>query len=271
MSTLEPFVSRTKREARHDGRAGGRDHVIALQKGLSVIEAFDADHPAPTLSEVARLTGATRAAARRSLLTLMRLGYVALDGKRFRLTPRVLKLGFAYFSTTPLPRLAQPVLEKLGEQTDQVASLAVLDGTDVVFLARSAPRRVMSGVIGVGVRVLAVSSGTGRVLVAGRSEEAIAKMLEEIGPIRKLSPMTKTSAADILAEIRLARRQGYSINDQEIELGLRSISVPVKNAAGATVAAISVSVPPWRMMPAQMVSDVLPRLQDAAAELGAML
>jgi len=246
-------------------------YVASLEKGLLAIEAFDAAHPALTLSEVARIAGLTRAAARRHLLTLTHLGYAEFDGKRFRLTPRILRLGYAYFATTPLPRLAQPILERLGEQTEQVASLAVLDGAEVVYLARSAPRRIMSGIVGVGARVLAVSTGTGRVLLARRSDAAIAEMMKSAGGIRKLSPMTKTAVADVLEEIRLARAQGYSINDQEIEIGLRSISVPVESHTGAVVAAISVSMPPWRMEPAQMVSDVLPLLRGAAAELGAMI
>lgn len=248
-----------------------RDYVGALEKGLAVIACFDATQPELSLSEVARRTGITRAAARRHLLTLAALGYVAFDGRRFRPTPRVLKLGYAYFSTTPLPRLAQPILEAIGERVDQVASLAVLEGDDVVFLARSAPRRIMSSVVGVGVRVLAVSAGTGRLLLAQRSDDVIRKSLETLGPIIKLSPMTKTEPSEILKEIQLARRQGYSINDQEIEIGLRSLSVSVVNAAGTPIAAISVSMPPWRMTPEQMVSDVLPILRSGARELGSMI
>lgn len=245
--------------------------MAALAKGLLVIEAFGATHPALTLSEVAGRTGLTRAAARRHLLTLATLGYAEFDGKRFRLAPRVVKLGYAYFSATPLPRLAQPILEKIGEQTDEVASLAVLDGPYVVFLARSAPRRIMSGVVGVGARVLAVSVGTGRVLLAQRSDDAIDNLLRQIGKIPKLSPLTKTAPGEVREEIHLARRQDYSINDQEIEIGLRSISVPVRNGSGATVAAISVSMPPWRMTPEQMVSDILPFLRRGAGDLGALI
>jgi IclR family pca regulon transcriptional regulator len=248
-----------------------RDYVAALEKGLAVIECFDSTQPSLTLSKVAQKTGLTRAAARRHLLTLTALGYTSFDGKRFQLTPRILKLGYTYFSTTPLPRLAQPILEAIGEQVDQVASLAVLEGADVVFLARSAPRRIMSGVVAVGVRVLAISAGTGRLLLAQKPDAAIREMLRKIGPIAQLSPMTKTSPAEIMKEIEQARRQGYSINDQEIEIGLRSISVPVKNSAGIVVAAISVSMPPSRMTPERMVTEVLPILRHGADTLRAML
>jgi IclR family pca regulon transcriptional regulator len=219
------------------------------------------------LSDVARKSGLTRAAARRNLLTLTALGYAEFDGRYFRLTPRVIKLGNAYFSTAPIPKLAQPVLEEVGEKTGEVASLALLDGTDVVYVARSSPRRIVA-VVGVGVRIPAVIAGTGRVLLASRAENVVGEMLKRLGRIKKRTPNTKTSHAEILAEIRLARSQGYSINDQEIELGLRSISVPVQNATGAVVAAMSVSTPPWRMTPRQMLTEILPDLRSAARKLG---
>lgn len=248
-----------------------RDHVLALQNGLRAMETFDALHTELSLSEVARRARLTRAAARRYLHTLTTLGYAETDGKHFRLGPRVLKLGYTYLAANALPGLAQPILERLGEKLEEVASLAILDGADIVFLARSAPRRFVSAIIAVGTRLPAFGAATGRVLLADKPDDEVQSLLARVGALKKFTSKTKTAGPELLAEIARARSRGYSLNDEELEIGLRSIAVPVRNRAGAAVAAISVSVQSVRMTPAQIAAQALPVIRDAARELEALL
>ena len=245
-----------------------RDHVNALGNGLQVIECFSAAAPALTIADVARKSGLTRAAARRYLLTLVSLGYMEFDGKHYRLSTRTARLGYAYFSTAPLPKLAQPILERVADVTQEGVSLAVLDGSDVIYIARSSARRIMSGVVGVGVRIPAVIGGTGRVMLASKSDELVVRILRETGTIPRLTAKTKTNRDEVLKQIRLARQQGFLINEEEIEIGLRSISAPVRNANSSTIAAMSVSSPTARLSAAQLTESVLPVLMDACQELG---
>jgi len=251
-------------------RVSGRDFVGALEKGLAVIQALGAAESRFTLSDVARRTGLTRAAARRYLLTLTKLGYAEYDGRRFALTPLVLRLGYAYFSSAPLPKLAQPVLERIGERTHEVASIAVLDGSDVLFLGQSRRRRILSAATGAGTRLPGYCTAMGRVLLASRSDAEIERLLKGIRP-KKLTPKTKTGARELFEAILQARRQGYAISDEELELGLRSIAVPVTNSRGQTVVAIAVSLQAARMTPAQMIERLLPALQSGKLELATIL
>lgn len=251
-------------------RIRDRDVVSALEKGLVVIEALGAAESGFTLSAVARDTGLTRAAVRRYLLTLVKLGYAEFNGRRFALTPHVLRLGSAYFSSAPLPRLAQPFLERIGERTHEVASLGVLDGTDVVFLGHSTRRHILSASTGVGTRTPAYCTAMGRVLLAGLGDTEVERFLKG-NRLKKLTPNTKTGLREIMHEIDKVRRQGYAINDEELEIGLRSIAVPVSNSRGQTVLAISVSLQAARMTPAQLVERVLSALQSAKRELAAIL
>lgn len=245
-----------------------RDHVSALGNGLHVIECFSAAAPALTIADVARKAALTRAAARRYLLTLTTLGYMESDGKHYRLSTRTARLGYAYFSTAPLPKLAQPLLERVADATQEGVSLAILDGSDVIYIGRSSARRIMSGVVGVGVRIPAVIGGTGRVLLASKPDELVVRMLRNIGTIQPLTAKTKTDRDEILEEIRRARQRGYSINHEEVEIGLRSIAAPVRNATGSTIAAMSVSTPTARLSAAQLVESVLPVLIEACHDLG---
>lgn len=265
------FAMRTKERTNGNRRSDKRDHVVALQNGLRAMETFDAAHPTLSLSDVARRAGLTRAAARRYLHTLASLGYAETNGKHFRLGPRVLRLGYTYLSANALPGLAQPLLERVGEQLEEVASLAVLDGSDVVFLARSAPRRIVSTVIAVGTRFPALGAATGRVLLADKHDDVLRNLLQRAEPLRKRTPKTKVEPGDVLAEIVRARTQGYALNDEELELGLRSIAVPVRNRSGAAVAAISVSVQSVRMTPQQIIEGALPLIRQAASDLQALL
>jgi IclR family transcriptional regulator, pca regulon regulatory protein len=248
-----------------------REHVMALENGLRAMEAFDSRHPALSLTEVAKRAGLTRAAARRYLHTLSALGYAEANGNQFRLAPRVLRFGYTYLSSNALPGLSQPMLERLGENLDEVASLAILEGSEVVFVARSSPRRFVSTVIGVGTRLPAFAAATGRVLLASKPREMLEGMFARTAPLKRFTPKTKLSREEVLSEIQSAREQGYALNDEEFEVGLRSIAVPVANGAGITVAAISVSAQSVRMRPAQMVVELLPVIRAAAKELEALL
>lgn len=251
-------------------RSGERDFVGALEKGLAVIEAFGPTAPRLTLSEVARRTGLTRAAARRYLLTLARLRYAEPDGRFFSLTPRVLRLGYAYLSTAPLPKIAQPVLETIGEKTQEVASISILDGNEIVFLARSAKRRIVSVTNDVGTRRPAYCTSMGRVLLASRPEAELERLLKTSRP-RKHTPKTKTGYRELLREIAKVRAQGYALNDEELEIGLRAIAVPVADSRGEAALAMSVSLHSARMTAAQMIQKILPVLQSGSRTLSAML
>lgn len=221
---------------------GGDDHFVqSLARGLAVIRAFGADDPTLTLSEVAKKTDMSRAAARRFLLTLIDLGYMRTDGRSFELTASVLELGYAFLSGQSLPTLAAPVLDALSAELGESVSMAVLDGTDIVYVARVHTRRIMSVGIAVGTRFPAYATSMGRVLLAGLDDQQVAAVLAR-SDLRALTPKTVTDAAELLAAIRAVGRDGWASVDQELELGLRSIAVPVRSPAGAVVAAINVSL-----------------------------
>lgn len=247
-----------------------RDYVASLKSGLAVIEAFDAGHPSLTLSEVASRTDLTRAAARRYLLTLTQLGYADYDGKHFSLDLRVLRLGYGLLASAPLPRKAQPVLDTVGWQTDEMASIAVLDEMAAVFLARSQSRRIFSPVVAIGSRLPAYCSSAGRVLLAQRSDGELRLMLGHTNMVR-FTPNTCATPEAVLAAVQAVRTWGYSLSDEEYELGLRSIAVPVPNLHGSVEVAMVVSMPASRMSAAGMVETVLPVLQAGARTLSALL
>ena len=247
-----------------------RDFVASLESGLAVIEAFDARHPRLTLTEVAARTGMTRASARRYLLTLAKLGYADYDGKHFSLDLRVLRLGYGLLSAAPLPRKAQPVLDTVSVETGETASVAVLDENFVVFLARSQSRKVFSPTVGVGTRLPAFCLSTGRVLLAQRSDAEVRLRLghTELTPY---TPKTLTDVEDIVQAVRAVREQGYATSDEEYELGLRTIAVPVPSANGQTEVAMTLSVHASPTSMEQLVARLLPPLQRGAEALSALL
>jgi IclR family transcriptional regulator, pca regulon regulatory protein len=247
-----------------------RDFVGSLEKGLSVIEAFDTSNQKMTLSEVARKTGLTRAAARRYLLTLTKLNYAEHDKGLFSLAPRVLRLGYAYVSTASLPRIAQPVLETVGGTTKEVASIAVFDGTDIVFLARSMNHRIISATIGLGTPYPAYCTAIGRVLLASRPDAEVEQYLKSIKP-KRLTPKTKTERHQLLEEIVKVRKNGFAIIDEELEIGLCSIAVPVSDARGIVRLGMSVSMHAGRMTVEQMIKKILPSLESGRKTLSSML
>lgn len=250
--------------------AEARERIAGLEKGLAIIEAFGAGRPPLTLSEAAQVTGLSRASARRCLRTLEHLGYAEFDGKYFRLAPRVLRLGHAYLTSTPVPKLVQPVLETMSERSGESASVSILDGTDIVFVARSTTRRSLSVGVGVGTRLPAYCAATGRVMLAAGTDAAAREALRAM-PLRKLTPKTLTGLGELLDAVRAARTQGYAIGDEEIELGLRVIAVPVVDSAGRTVAAMSLAVQTKRMSREDMVKRLLPVLEGGRRMLATAL
>lgn len=251
---------------------GGQEDffVEALARGLAVIRCFDEARERLTISEVARLTGLSRATARRSLLTLHALGYVATDGKQFWLTPKILSLGHAYLSSTPLPRLLQPVLEEVSAELHESCSASILDGEEIVYIARAATRRVISVGLGVGSRLPAYCTSMGRVLLAALEPEALEAYLAQT-PLRPLTPHTLTDPARLRQELERVRQQGYALVDQELELGLRSVAVPVRNARGRVLAAMNVGVQAGRVSREELMERVLPVLRQAADSLVPLL
>lgn len=217
-----------------------RDFSTSLARGLRVITAFDRDNDEMTLSEVARRSDMTRAAARRYLLTLCELGYVAGDGKYFRLTPRVLDLGFAFLTSMHIWDRAQPFMERLTEQVNESCSISVLDGSDIVYVARVPTKRIMSVALGIGSRLPAYCTSMGRVLLASLRPAELDTYFEQ-ADFAALTPHTETDPAALRAIIAAAQRDGYALVDQELEIGLRSLAVPIRNNSGRVLAAMNIS------------------------------
>ena len=240
--------------------------VQSLERGLAVIRAFDAQRPELTLSEVARHCDLTRAAARRFLLTLADLGYVRTDGRLFRLTPRVLELGYAYLSSLSLPEVAAPHLERLVAEVHESSSMSVLDGDDIIYVARVPTARIMTVAINVGTRFPAYATSMGRVLLAALPGPEQAAYLDRVR-LERLAPRTITSPDALRSELARVSAQGWAIVDQELEAGLRSVAAPVRDRAGTTVAAINVSVHASRTTLDGIRRKLVPPLRAAAAAI----
>ncbi|QRZ14515.1 helix-turn-helix domain-containing protein (plasmid) [Paracoccus methylovorus] len=235
------------------------DIIASFAKGLRVIEAFHADRPRLSISDVAEATGLDRATARRCLLTLHELGYADYDGKFFTLTPRVLRLGMGALAAMPLAQLVQPWLDQLSEQIGQSASVSILDGTEIVYLARAAQKRVMSIGLMPGSRLPAHCTSMGRVLLAALPEAQARAILDR----SDLTPRTRnslTAPQEIMERITRARIDGYAVNDQEIELGLRSIAVPLFDTHGRVAAALNIGVAAVQSSAQELVTLYLPAL-----------
>jgi IclR family pca regulon transcriptional regulator len=248
----------------------GPDFVQSLERGLSVIRAFDHEHPELTLSEVAAVTGVTRAVARRFLLTLESLGYVRSDGRFFSLTAKVLELGYAYLSSQSLPEVAEPHLEDLVSEVNESSSVSVLDGHDVVYVARVPVSRIMTVSISVGTRFPAYATSMGRVLLAGMAEDELTAYLTAVR-LEPLTARTVSSVAALRGEVARARTQGWALVNQELEEGLRALAVPIRDRSGTVVAALNVSAHASRTSLEAMRRDLLPPLLKAAARVEADL
>jgi IclR family pca regulon transcriptional regulator len=246
------------------------DFIGGFAKGLTVIEAFGEAKPRLTITDVSKETGLDRATARRCLLTLAELGYAAYDGKFFELTPKILRLGHAYLSATPLPRLVQPYLDQLSEKVGQSASASVLDGTEIVYVARAAQKRVMSINLTAGSRLPAYCASMGRVLLAALPE-AEARAIVETSDRKANTPYTRTEPEALMAEFARVRRDGFALIDQELEIGLRSIAVPLENARGRVVAALNIGAPAALASAQDMVTRYLPEMRAVQAALRPLL
>ena len=245
----------------HDG-----DFVQSLERGLSVIRAFDAEHPKLTLSEVAASTRLSRAAARRFLRTLVQLGYMRSDGSRFTLRPKILELGYAYLSSLTLPEVAMPHLEQLVEQVHESSSVCELDGEDVVYIARVPTKRIMTVTISVGTRFPAYATSMGRVLLAAQSDEWLDDYLSAAS-LRGLTGHTITSASALRRELHKIRTQGWALVDQELEEGLRSIAAPIRDADGQVIAAVNISTHAGRRTLNAIVEEFLQPLLTTARRI----
>jgi IclR family transcriptional regulator, pca regulon regulatory protein len=246
------------------------NHVQSLERGLAVIRAFDARRPELTLSEVAKVCDLTRAAARRFLLTLVDLGYVRTDGRLFSLTPRVLELGYAFLSSLSLPDVAAPHLERLVSQVHESSSLSILDGDDIVYVARVPTSRIMAVSINLGTRFPAYATSMGRVLLAALPPDGLEAYLERV-QLHRLTGKTVSSAAALRTELARVRAQGYAIVDQELEEGLRAIAAPIHDRAGVVAGAVNVSVHAARATVEVMRRRLLPPLLGATAAIDADL
>jgi IclR family pca regulon transcriptional regulator len=247
-------------------RRRDRNQVAALANGLRAIEAFASGGQRMTVAEIARHAQLTRAATRRYLLTLAANGYAVFDGKRFQLSSRVLRLGHAYISSVPLPQIAQPIVEELGHRTDESIALSVLEGTESLTIASSAPRRILGIFTRVGTHLPALSTATGRILLAWKPDDAVKSIMRSTR-VQRLTSKTKTAASQIWDEIRRIRQFGYALNDEEIEVGLRVIAVPVHDASGAVIASMCVSTYSSRYEVDRLKEKFLHPLLNASKQL----
>jgi IclR family pca regulon transcriptional regulator len=248
-----------------------RDYVNSLARGLEVIRAFTRSQPSMTLSEISRATGMTRATVRRFLLTLVREGYAESDGKYFSLKPKVLELGYAALSSLTFLDVAQPIMAQLAHKLNEFVVAAVLEDRDVVYIARATPpERYVSISVSVGSRAPAHAVSTGRVLIAALPEEEQLKYLDNV-TLTRLTPNTVTSKVKLRGLIEETRVKGWSIVDQELEIGLRSISVPVHDKSGNVIAALNVACPSSRITPEDMQTRILLELQSASQDITSSL
>jgi IclR family pca regulon transcriptional regulator len=240
-----------------------RDWIAGLEKGLAILEAFDSEHPRMTPTEAATRAGLTRTAARRYLLTLEHLGYVQSDGKLFGLTPRVLRVGWSYFDSARLPKIVQPYLQQLSATINESVYVAVLDGWELVFIARNGGARVMSTGFVLGARVPAPLISSGVVLLAHKDEPAVHEWLgTTLFP--PFTPYTLTNKDRLEEKIRQARQDGYAVMEQQLQVGVRGVAVPLKDRHGNVVAALSTNMPIGAESTEAAVNRVLRHLQESA-------
>lgn len=247
-----------------------RDMMGGLMKGLKVIEAFSADMPRLSITEAATAAGLDRATTRRCLLTLAEMGYADYDGKFFTLTPRVLRLGTGCLAAMPLPRIVQPVLDRLSQEIGESTSVSILDETEIVYVARAAQRRVMSIALMPGSRLPAYCTSMGRVLLAALDPAEARQILENSSRVAR----TERTVTDIDALMRIiddTRREGCAMIDQEVELGLRSMAVPLETARGHVVAALNVGLSAGPEPMSAVKDRYLPALLKVKAELSKVL
>ena len=240
-----------------------RDYVNSLARGLEVICAFTRTRPKMTLSEIARATGMTRATVRRFLLTLVREGYAEKDDKIFSLKPKILELGYSALSSMGILDVAQPIMNDLARSLQESVFAAVLTGDHVTYIARATSERLVNVSITVGSRAAAHAVSTGRVLLAAEPPDALGRFLDRT-TLEAFTANTVTSKVKLRAEIERVRLENYSIVDQELEIGLGSISVPIRSSEGRVLAALNVCCPSSRTTIEDMQKRILPELIQAS-------
>lgn len=240
-----------------------RDWIAGLEKGLSLLEAFDEVHPRMSATQVGQLRGLTRTAARRYLLTLAHLGYVATDGKLFWLTPRVLRLGQRYLESARLPRIVQPYLQRITAGTLEIAYLSVLDGDDIVYIARNGPVRTMNTGYVLGGRAPAQVTAAGLLLLAQRSAAECELWLAE-RELKTFTTHTITRKESFRTTLAHIRAQGWAVSEQQLELNYRGVAIPLRDRNGDAVAALSVTMPMGHEATLDAVARVLPVLRETA-------
>lgn len=252
--------------------AGDPNFMASLARGLAVIRAFTQQRRNLTIAQLSQRTAIPRAAVRRCLYTLAALGYVASeDGRSYSLRPRILSLGHAFLSSTPLVYAVQPLLDQITSELHESSSMAVLEGDEILYVARSSTTtRLMSIELGIGSRLPAYCTSMGRVLLAGLSASDLDAYLSRV-PLVKLTGRTVSTTDELKAALGVVSRDGYCIVDQELEIGLRSIAVPVFDRDGRAVAAINVGTQSSRVPVSEMQSRFLPPLRSAAHELALLL
>jgi IclR family pca regulon transcriptional regulator len=256
---------------RGDGEErGNTDFIESLDRGLRVFELFGADAKPMTLSDLAKAADLPRATARRILFTLERAGFVSSDGKLFSLTPRVLVLAAAYLSSNQVVAVLQPVLDRLSSAAQEISSLAILDGHDVIFIARASPARVFSAGIDLGYRLPAFCTSVGRAMLGKYSNGELVAALAAM-ELKAMTPFTVTDKDLLLATIMTDREKGYSLVDREAEPGFRSISVPVRRYDGEIVAAINMGAHVDRVSTGEMIDRFLPLLREASESVKSLL
>lgn len=262
---------KNRQETYDISRTGDPDFMSTLARGLAVIQAFSQQRQLMSISQISQKTGIPRAAVRRCLYTLSELGFVhAEDGRNYSLRPRILALGHVYLASTPLAKAAQPVLRHVSNQLHESCSIGILDGDDILYIARASTTRIMTIDLDIGSRLPAWATSMGRVLLSHQPEEKLNDMLARVTMIR-YTPQTVDSVAKLRTELKRVHQQGYALNDQELEMGLRSLAVPLFNAQGQVQAALNVGVHAGQMSAREMIDRVLPELQKAARELTLLL
>jgi IclR family transcriptional regulator, pca regulon regulatory protein len=254
-----------------DAFRGDPNFMTSLARGLIVLEAFSQIKRPVTVSLLSGRTGLSRAAVRRCLYTLTSLGFAASDdSQKFVLLPRVLALGYGYLSSMPFSHAAQPVLNRLGGMLRESCSVSVLDGDDIVYIARASITRIMSVDLSIGSRLPAFCTSMGRVLLANLPAGDVESYFQRV-QLRSYTDRTVTSASKLKQLLRAVQRSGYAIVDQELEEGLRSIAVPIRNPAGKVVAALNAGTQAQRVQTVELQSKFLPNLLAAAQEIGMLL
>ncbi len=244
--------------------------MTSLARGLAVVKAFSDQRRAMTIAQISHKTGIPRAAVRRCLYTLKQLGYADAEANNFYLKPKILTLGYSYLSSTPLAISAQPCLNQVSRKLNESCSLATLDELDVLYISRSTTSRVMSVALNPGSRLPAYCTSLGRVLLAALNENELKTYFSKI-ELRPYTDRTITSEERLRAILKMVRQNGFAVVEEELEIGLRSIAVPVRGASGAVIAALNVGAQATRVTKADLELDFLPTLLNTASELSVLL